>query len=34
MDTPLKVNMKYHHEKNDLLLDPIAFHQLVESWII
>jgi len=31
MDTPLKVNMKYHHEKNDLLLDPTAFHQLVES---
>jgi hypothetical protein len=31
MDIPIKVNVKYHSEKGDLLSDPIMFRQLVGS---
>jgi hypothetical protein len=31
VDTHLEVNVNYHREESDLLLDPTLFHQLVGS---
>jgi hypothetical protein len=31
VDTPLEVNVKYHHEENNLFCDPTMFRQLVGS---
>src|SRR5688572_30266126 len=31
VDTPLELNVKYHCEEGDLLLDPTMFRQLVGS---
>ena len=31
MDTPLEVNVKYHHDEGDLLPNPLLYHQLVGS---
>jgi len=31
VDTPLKVNVKYHRDDGDLLLDPLLYRQLVGS---
>jgi len=31
MDTPLKVNVKYHRTKSDLLFDPLLYRQVMGS---
>lgn len=31
VDTPLEVNVKYHYDEGDILLDPLKYHQLVGS---
>nr|XP_027190495.1 uncharacterized protein LOC105851382 [Cicer arietinum] len=31
MDTPLEVNVKYHRDEGDLLIDPLLYRQLVGS---